>query len=348
VLSPKDSSLGKLLSQYVCVRITRMDTTDVGLFDRDWNNAVYFFALNAEEQIYLRYGGRDAASPDTYLDLNSLEIALAQGLAQHQRYLSGELKLEPRPAPFFPREIPLLVQRTFAQRQCVECHLIGDFQNIQRERDGTLDKLTHLYRSPDIKTIGIYLDVPKGLVVKEAQGAALAAGMKAGDRIACWNGTPVLTFGDVQYRYDKVDRRAKTMTVSVDRAGTPLELAIALPDRWWWTDLRFRQSSVDPRSDFEDRPLTGDEKRKLALKPDGFASYVKHVGELAKALKTHDLRVGDIIVAVDGVDHDDLANTAELYIKLRKKAGQSVMLDVLREGQRIPMQLNTHILSFRK
>ena len=48
--------------------------------------------------------------------------------------------------------MPLLVQRTFAQHQCVECHLIGDFQNLQREQDGMLDKLTHLYRSPDIKT----------------------------------------------------------------------------------------------------------------------------------------------------------------------------------------------------
>jgi hypothetical protein len=348
VLSPKDSPLGKLLAQYVCVRITRMDETDVGLFDRDWNNAVYFFALNAAEQIYFRYGGRDAASPDTYLDLQSLELALSQGLERHERFLKGELQLPPRPKPFFPREIPLLVKRTFAQHACVECHLIGDFQNIQREQDGTLDKLTHLYRSPDIKTIGIQLDVPKGLVVKEAQGAALAAGMKAGDRITALDGTAVWTFGDLQYRYDKVDRRATRMAVTVERDRSPIELALALPERWWWTDLRFRQSSVDPRVDFEDRPLTEAEKRKLGLRPDGFASQVKHVAELAKALKSHELRVGDIIAAVDGVERDELANTAELYLKLRKKAGESAMLDVIRDGQRIEMQLNTHILSFRK
>jgi hypothetical protein len=112
------------------------------------------------------------------------------------------------------------VQRTFAPRQCVECHLIGDFQNIQRERDGALDKLTHLYRSPDIKTLGIELDVPKGLVVKEATGAAKAAGMQAGDRIVAWEGTRVLTFGDLQYRYDKVDRNATKVTVQVERGAT--------------------------------------------------------------------------------------------------------------------------------
>ena len=34
VLSPKDSPLGKVLSEYVCVRVARMDDVDVALFDR--------------------------------------------------------------------------------------------------------------------------------------------------------------------------------------------------------------------------------------------------------------------------------------------------------------------------
>jgi len=161
----------------VCVRITRMDSVDIGLFDYDRNNAVYFFILNADEQIYMRYGGRDSQSPDTYLNLSSLEAAAKQGLELHRQYEQGSLEKMERPKPMFPREIPLLVERTFARNQCVECHLIGDFQNIQREQEGTLDKLKDLYRSPDIKTLGIHLDVPKGLVVKEVRGAAEVAGM---------------------------------------------------------------------------------------------------------------------------------------------------------------------------
>ena len=73
VLSPKDSPLGKVLSQYVCVRVTRMDNVDVRLFDRDWNNAIYFFVLNGDEQIYMRYGGREPQNPDTYNSLESLQ-----------------------------------------------------------------------------------------------------------------------------------------------------------------------------------------------------------------------------------------------------------------------------------
>jgi hypothetical protein len=325
-----------------------MDDVDVGLFDRDWNNAIYFFLINADEQIYMRYGGRDSQAADTYLNLNSLELALKKGLDLHRQYQKGELAKTERPKPFFPREIPLLVERTFKQNQCVECHLIGDYQNLQRERDGTLDKLTHLYRSPDIKTIGIYLDVPQGLVVKDAQGPVQASGMKPGDRISALNGTAVWTFGDLQYRYDKVNRRTDKVRITVDRGGKSVDLAVALPVRWWWTNLTFRQSSVEPRPYFEDRPLTEEEKRKQGLKPDGFASQVKYVAEFAKIMKTHELKVGDIIAAVDGVDHDEFANTAELFIKLRKAPGDSVMLDVIRDGQRIRMPLKTYRMNFRK
>ncbi len=240
------------------------------------------------------------------------------------------------------------MQRTFAQRQCVECHLIGDFQNLQRERDGTLDKLTHLYRSPDIKTLGIFLDVPQGLQVKEVRGAAQEAGMKPGDRLTRLNNTAVWTFGDLQYYYDKVDRRARQVQFTVERNGQPTELAVSLPQRWWWTDLRFRQSSVDPRLYLEDRPLTEPEKIKLGLKPNGFASEVRFVPSLAKTIKAHDLQVGDIIFGVDGVESDELANTAELYVKLRKTAGESVMLSVIRDGKRMQLPLKTYRMNFRK
>src|SRR5438105_4035393 len=303
------------MSQYVCVRITRMDTVNVGLFERDWNATIYFFMLNADERIYLRYGGRDSASADTYLDMNSLELALEKGLDLHRQFQQGELKPAEPPKPFFPRDIPLLVKRTLGQNQCVECHLIGDFQNLKREQDGVLDKLTHLFRSPDIKTLGIALDVPKGLVVKEARDAAAAAGIKPGDRIARLNETQVWTFGDFQYYYDKVDRKAERIQIAVDRGGELKELSVALPARWWWTDLRFRQSSVEPRTFFEDRPLTAEEKLKNGLKPDGFASQVKYVAEFAKMMKTHDLRVGDIIFGVDGVERDELADTADVFLK---------------------------------
>ena len=348
MLSPKDSPLGKQLDQYVCVRITRLDNIDQGLFEHDRNNAIYFYALNADEQIYLRYGGRDAPSAETYLQQDSLVLALQQGLQLHRRYLSGDLAKVPRPKPIMPRSIPLLVKRTFDNGQCVECHLVQDFQNMHKELDGTLDTLTDLYKSPDIKTLGIFLDVPLGLVVRSAKLAAIAAGMESGDRITTLNGTPVYTFADLQYRYDKVNRQATQIELTVERGDKAVKLTIDLPIRWWWTDLRFRQSSIDPRLYFEDKPLTAEDKKRLGLNPNGFASEVKYVSDFAKVMQAHELKLGDVIFAVDGVDSDPLAHTAELYLKLRKAVGSEVTLDVLRAGQRLKMPLKSSRMSFRK
>ncbi|MCC7186969.1 MAG: PDZ domain-containing protein [Acidobacteria bacterium] len=348
MLSPKNSPRGKLMSQYVCARIIRMDEVDIAHFEYDRNNPLYFFLMNADEQIYTRYGGRDSAAVDSYLNLDSLELALKKGLDLHEQWKQGKLKAAPRPAPKFPREYPLLVERTFAKNQCVECHLIGDFQNIHRQLDGTLDKKKHLWRSPDFKLIGITLDIPKGLVVKDAAGPAAEAGMLAGDLIRAWNGTTVWTFGDAQYAYDMVDRNARQVKVRVERAGAERELTIALPIRWWLTDVRWRQSSVDPRVYFDDRPLTDDEKRQHGLPAEGFASMVRRVADMAKLMKTHELAVGDIVVAVDGVDRDPDVHTAELYLRLRKKPGDTVELEVLRNGQRLKLPLRTLQMSFRK
>ena len=206
----------------------------------------------------------------------------------------------------------------------------------------------HLYRSPDILTIGIQLDIPRGLVVKEAKGAVEAAGMKPGDRIVSLEGTPVWTFGDLQYRLDKVPRNSTRIRIGVEREGGAVELTAALPLRWWWTDLTFRQSSVEPRVYFESRPLSEREKQDQGLRPDGFASRVTHVDMIAELTKSHQLRVGDVIFAVDDVEIDETANTAELFIKLRRSAGDAVTLKVIREGKRLQMPLKTSRLSFRK
>src|SRR5260370_22505267 len=87
VLSPKDSPLGKVLSEYVCARVVRMDDVDIGLFDRDWNNAIYFFVLNADEQIYMRYGGRETQSPATYNSGGKMRRAPRQNLVLHPQEL---------------------------------------------------------------------------------------------------------------------------------------------------------------------------------------------------------------------------------------------------------------------
>ena len=68
----------------------------------------------------------------------------------------------------------------------------------------------------------------------------------------------------------------------------------------------------------------------------------------AEILKLHQLKTGDIVFAVDGVKRDETANTAELFIKLRKKPGDTLILDLLRQGKRMRMEVKTTSVAYRK
>jgi hypothetical protein len=344
VLSPPDSRLGKLLQQYVCARITKMDSIDLGLFDFDRHNALYFFIMNADEQIYMRYGGRDAESASTYLNLRSLELALEEGLRMHS---TGDIPQAERPEPLFARDIPLLSERTLRQGACVECHLIADYQNIQRERDGELDRPRDMYRSPDIKTIGIELNVPAGLAVKKAEGAVAQSGLMPDDIITHLNGTRVRTFGDLQYHYDKVPRDSRQISLGVLRNQQALTLDVDLPSRWWVTDLGYRHWTVDPIVFFKTRPLSRDQKRTLGLPVHGFA------GEVIERERFFDfasppIKRGDVIYGVEDKVTDEIAATPELHIKLRYRAGSKLKLQVLRGTEKFVSELATERQNFRK
>jgi S1-C subfamily serine protease len=285
---------------------------------------------------------------DAYLDLDSLELALKKGLELHEEWKAGKLPGTPRPKPDFAKNYPLLVERTIGHGACVECHLIADYQALQKEQEGKLDKIRDMYRSPDIHTIGIFLDVPKGLLVEKTEGPAAAAGMLPGDTISHVEGVRVYTFGDMQYQYDKVDRHAEETRFSVDRNGERVDLTIKLPPRFWLTNLVFRHWTIEPRPYFRSEELTADEKTKLGLPEKGFASRVIYVDGVADLLGSHQLKTGDIVAGVNGVQEDEIANTAELYIRLRTKSGESSMLDVIRDGQHMEMKLTTGRMGFRK
>ena len=221
-------------------------------------------------------------------------------------------------------------------------------QNVQHEREGKLDKLAQMFRAPDIRALGIELDIPKGLVVKASSGAAKAVGISGGDRISGFNGVGVLTFGDLQYEYDKVDRAAREVRVTVERGAKPVEMTVTLPPRWWWTDLTYRQLSVDPRAYFKSKPLRSAKKKARGLDPRGFASEVTAVDAVGQMLGLHALLVGDVVFAVNGIERDKIANTPELFIQLRTKAGDALELGVIRDGKRIAMPAKTARMSYRK
>lgn len=348
MLTEKKTRRGRLLQQYVTARITRLDGINLGLSNFDRYNTLYFFALNADEQIYLRYGGRDERGFTSYLNLASLEMALERGLELHRLNREGRLPAKPAPPAQYAREIPALRERTIQRGRCVECHLVADLEYVQREREGSLDRIAHLYRAPEIRKIGIELDIPRGLRVAKATGRVADAGMLDGDEIRAVNGVDVWTFADFQWEYGNIPHNATSLQIGVERDGRPVDLTVDLPPLWWHTDLTYRNLSVDPRIYFKSSPLTSEKKRALGLDPDGFASRVGSIDPLAELLNSHQLLEDDVVYGVDGTFRDSVATTADQFIKFRKQAGAVLTLQVLRGGERIEMPLKTERMSFRK
>jgi C-terminal processing protease CtpA/Prc len=94
--------------------------------------------------------------------------------------------------------------------------------------------------------------------------------------------------------------------------------------------------------------MTATEKQALQLPPDGFACKVTRVDSFALSVKSHSLQLGDVIYGVNGVQRDDFAHTAELYMKLYTTPGDTNKLDVIRNGERLQSSLLSYRLSFRK
>lgn len=340
--------MGKELAQYVRVRVTDLEEINLALFDFDRHNAIYYFVLNSSEEIYLRYGGRDAASAGSYLDLQSFEIALRKGLEEHREIRKQPERPKRKVEEFFAKDIVSLNREILAKNRCVECHLVADYEAVDLEKAGQLFKPRDMYRSPDIRTLGLNLNVPKGLEILEPTGVAKEAGIEPGDVISSLDQTRVLTFADLQYHLDQVDRKAKKLPLAVQRGGETVEVELTLPNEWWVTDLAHRHWSIEPQLYFESTPLNEAEKVRLSLPKEGFASRVNALSLDLMFNEAHELKVGDIITAVGGQQSDELTRDVMTHLRLRYQAGAEVELEVLREGKERKLSLKTGQLSFRK
>ena len=156
------------------------------------------------------------------------------------------------------------------------------------------------------------------------------------------------TFGDWQYFYDKVPKSVSTVAVTVARDGVPIEVEIALPEEWWYTDLYHCYLTVDPNPYFTSRPLTAEEKESLELPADGFASEVTKVDPASKVYMLHELHEGDIIYAVDGAETDPLTKRLDVHIKLHVQSGNTFKASLIRDGQKMEMNVGTYREHFRK
>ena len=140
--------LRKRLKDYVLCRVIDLTGIDLGHYDFDPDTTIYCFIINQDEDIYLRYGGRDDEAADTYLNIKSIEIALEHGLTQHSLYKEGKRKPQKRAKARFPRDFAEHKNNQIQKRQGVHCHMTGSADTPVAQQARTPATLDPAFASP--------------------------------------------------------------------------------------------------------------------------------------------------------------------------------------------------------
>jgi predicted metalloprotease with PDZ domain len=305
---------------------------DLRRFAFDLDLTWYVFFLNADETIYGRYGGRDAADAERRLSLAGLRYAMGRALEAHQKPLPAQ--------PLVGR--PEHAEDFAAARQhqgCIHCHNVNEFRRADLKAAGKWDR-TSVWVYPLPENVGITLDVDVGDRVKAvaARSAAATAGLKPGDRLVSVNGYPVASFADVSYALHKAPWKG-TIPIKWIRDGKEQQATLALADGWRKTNLTWRPSMLDllPSLPFVGDDLTAHEKQHLGLLANQAA--FRQGDRVDTTLAEAGVRAGDLVVGFDGVMVPGSMGDLLGYVRRNYLVEDTVTVNVLRGGKRVGVKL---------
>lgn len=206
---------------------------------------------------------------------------------------------------------------------CYHCHYAHDAQLETRRSVGTFTK-RELFRYPPPSCLGLTL-TEDGVTVVQGRGL-----VRAGDRLIALNGTPLYSEADLRFALDPLPDNGATVVLAVERQGQRRALTLWPPTGWRTYDISARpsQGAIPPILGFWEEPVAG--SKTLALK-----ITTLFPGEKWRASQG-DLRLGDVIVGVDGKTLPAMsARQFHSWFRLNKEVGQKADLLVVREGKRL-------------
>lgn len=317
------------------VRLTRIDTEDLNLFEFDYDLTFMVFFLSADEKVYARYGSRDAVSPDSRQSLEGLRYTMASVLAMHQ---GKEQSFAPRAqaSPKYIRDIA----GGRRGRRCFHCHQVKEVLNADLRRRGQWERAS-AWRYPLPDNLGLFLELHRGNVVEKVtpNSPAARAGLVKGDVIRRVGAVPVHSLADVQLGLERAPRKG-TVAVSWERQGKAQRAALELLEGWRKSDVTWRPSMqrLVPSFPLDGNDLTETEKKALGL--DAKQLAFRHRQQVHSRAREAGIRAGDIILGVDdgkfpGMDGYGL----DRYVRREYLVGDTVTINVLREGKRLRLPL---------
>lgn len=318
------------------VRLAEIESSNLKLFEFDYDLTFMVIFLSPDEKVYARYGGRCEQGPDERMSLAGLRYAMQSVLAEHTsdrpRFAATETG-----KPFFIREIapPRGLGR------CIHCHQAKEviYNKLDQEGKWNID-LAFRYPLPD--NLGLKLEVDRGNIVENVvpDSPAARAGLQKGDLISTLNSVPIHSFGDAQHALDRAPQNG-SIEVSWKRSGRDLRGKIEVPDRWRRTDISWRPSLQNfvASARVYGKDLAADEKESLGLSAAGLA--FRQQDNVPEQARKAGVRPGDIIVGIDNRKLEMTAYQFLTYIRGNYVKGETLTLNLIRDGRRLnlPMRL---------
>jgi membrane-associated protease RseP (regulator of RpoE activity) len=309
----------------------------LNLFTFDYDLTFMVFFLDDQEQVYARYGGRDARGPDELQSPDGLRYTMNSVLRMHQSKDRTYAPREKGPARTIRQEAVSSGRR---MRGCFHCHQVKEVLDAKLRRAGKWDR-EQAWRYPLPDNLGAIMDLHRGNVVQRIvpDSPAGRAGLKTGDTLRQLADVPIHSLADASFALDRAPRKGK-IALTWQRAGTKHTGAIDLPEAWRKSDITWRpsMSRMLPTLPLFGTDLTGAEKKALGLGAKQLA--FRQRSEVNPRAAAAGIRAGDVILGVDGKDFADM-DPAEFrqYVKREYLVGDAIKIDVLREGKRLSLAM---------
>lgn len=318
--------------RFVLLKIGDMRGIDLTLFDFDYDLTWAALMFAPDGAVLGRFGGRDADTPGKYHSLRGLRYALEQAW---QRFERGAPQPARRPAVSGRRIEEHPGARRFSAKACFHCHHVNEFRREEQQAAGIWQR-DFVWVYPEPASLGLTMDIDQGNKATEVRAGSPAAdaGMKPGDVLRVLNGHTTASVADVQYALHRAPA-AGIIAVRWQRGGQEHEGKLTLQAGWREGDISWRWSlkSLKPEPQVHGEDLTGAEKAKLGLGPRRLA--FRQGSFVPRAAQQAGIRIGDVIIGVDGKRLDMTARQFETFMRLHYRVGDEVRYDIIRGVDRL-------------
>ncbi len=253
-------TLAPLLRQFVCVRLTSVQSVDLNQFPmqsmQDLDLSWWGWFLSPEGSIYGVFGGKDEQGDSSRISPPALAATLKRVLEHHfdPRRADWDVDVKPTRGEKIRTAFDLPGFAAWGRRiadpkeiGCLHCHQVAEILRQPAIDAKTFDKQRDLQMWPYPENIGIEIQRDDGLrITKVTEGSPAAkAGLMPGDLLAAAGVKKLFSQADLRVALQRMDADGGALQLRWKRARQLMEATLELQPGWKRVVLDWRQSVAD-------------------------------------------------------------------------------------------------------